>query len=163
MELAALLHAGDAVLDFAAGGGRNTAYLRAQGYEVDAISDADAPHFRASRRRYQGAITTHGLLHGTPETIAASIAEIADALAVQAPLYGTFASVNDPRFGDGERLGEATFAPTQGEECGIPHTFFDEAGIRGLLDGFFTIASIEEHAAEHIAGSVHWFVRARRR
>lgn len=162
MELAALLKTGNAVLDYAAGRKRNTAYLQTQGFDVDAISDSLAPHFRATGRRYDGGISTHGLLHGTPETIETAVCEIANALVPHAPFFAAFASLNDPRFGQGAQLGDRTFAPRDGEEQGVPHTFFDERGVRDLLTGSFTIESIEEHAAEHIAGSVHWFVRARR-
>ncbi|HET7814751.1 MAG TPA: hypothetical protein VFL13_10305 [Candidatus Baltobacteraceae bacterium] len=162
-ELAALLKPGDAVLDFAAGSERNTAFLRQQGFHVDAISDGDAPLYRGTGRRYDAAVSTHGMLHGTPETIKAAAGEIAESLVPGAPFFATFASTNDPRFGKGERLGASTFAPQEGEEQGVPHTFFDETGVRDLLAERFSIAAMEEHGAEHIAGSVHWFVRARRR
>lgn len=162
VELAALLRSGDSILDFAAGRGRNTAYLQAEGFHVDAVSDAEAPEFRAGDRRYNAAISTHGLLHGMPETIQAAVREIGKCLSRSAPFYATFASVKDPRFGAGIRLGDRTFAPADGEEKDVPHTFFDEGGIRDLLGDLFAIESMEEHAAEHVAGSVHWFVRARR-
>ncbi|GAC1300583.1 MAG: hypothetical protein NVSMB19_07370 [Vulcanimicrobiaceae bacterium] len=186
---------GDArVLLLGIGSGRNVPAFLAAGLRVDAIESdpqraivgathfAAEPRVRVARARYRGplpfavaydaALSTHALLHGTPEQIAAGIRAAADRLTPGAPFYATLGSQRDPRFGTGERLGDQTFAPLAGPERGIAHTSVTAAGARALFADF-VIDSLEEvaggerigrwaHDDAEAATIVHWYVRARR-
>lgn len=158
---------GAPVLEIGTGSGRNRAALERAGHPVvDIAAAAAAPH--------AAAISTHALLHGMPAGIAGLLARIFDRLEPNAPLYATFGSVRDARYGEGERLDEHTFAPLDGDERGVAHTFFDEARLRAMLECDWIVETLEERAVDEIAGawahqttplkrSVHWFARLKRR
>lgn len=92
------------------------------------------------------------------------------ALDPAAPLFATFASKRDTRFGHGTLVEKDVFAPESGNETGVAHVYFDEAGLRGALEPYFIIESIEERDVDRIVGewaheirpqgSVHWVVCA---
>jgi hypothetical protein len=162
------------VLDFASGRGRNTEALRAAGFTVVAVDDhtagAAAPLAGLSGP-FAAALSTHGLLHGTPATVGATLAGIAGLLAKGAPLYATFGSVRDARFGSGSRIDDFTYAPESGDERGVAHAFFDRVRLSELLGAHFAIRSLEEHDAGQsaarwahterpLSGAVHWFAVA---
>ena len=156
------------VLEFGAGRGRNTEALRAAGLAVDALADG-APVMPGAHG-YDGALSTHALLHGTPATVAATLDAIANALKRGAPLHATFASTHDARFGKGVRISEHVYAAETGDEAGVPHTYFTDEELRSLLEPRFTIESLQETAADSIVGNwahaeplrgvMHWFARA---
>jgi Methyltransferase domain len=168
---------GGRVLDFAAGSGRNAAALREAGFAVIEVDDAAAASCESLARlneRVAAVLSTHGLLHGTASAIAAHIHAIAAVLEEGGWLCATFGSSRDARFGEGERLNDATYAPTAGDERGVAHTFYSRSELRALLDPLFAIESLTEHAVDEVAGSwahqeqpltgaVHWFVIARKR
>jgi hypothetical protein len=165
------------VLDLASGSGRNGAALAAAGFQVVSVDDESAARVSAIRSlhgSFGGAVSTHGLLHGS----AADVAERLDALAAHlerdALLAATFGSATDARFGAGTRIDDSTFAPDDGDERGVAHAFFTESQLRALLEPQYEIESIEERSVDEIAGkwahrekslsgAVHWFVLARRR
>jgi hypothetical protein len=163
------------VLDFASGSGRNTAALRRAGFEVVAIDDpaaATPEPFAGVAGQFAAALSTHGLLHGNVATIARNVAQIAALLEIAGPVYATFGSVRDARFGQGERLDEFTFAPTQGDERGVAHAYFNRERLTELLERHFVIESLEEHAVDEVVGrwaheerplsrAVHWFAVAK--
>lgn len=159
------------VVDLGAGSGRNSAALSAAGYAVQAISDDHVADFTADGE-FDAAVSTHALLHGTPRTIAATVQRLASALKPQAPLYATFGSKADARYGKGTRIDDETFVPDSGDEQGVAHAYFDEHTLRTMLERSFIVESIEEHAVDDVVGtwahsqrsqgSVHWFVRTRR-
>lgn len=161
-ELAGALAGGAKVIDFAYGSGRNAAFLSRRGFAVTAVPDDGAASFAAPEAAFDGAVSTHGLLHGTPAAIRSMLEALAHALKRGAPLYATFASTKDARYGAGRQIEAHTFAADGGEEAGVAHSYFDQARLRELLRGLFEVESMEECAAEHVAGSVHWSVRARR-
>lgn len=162
------------MLEFASGRGRNTEALREAGLTVVAVDDpiaASATPLRDVAGPFAAALSTHGLLHGTPAKIGTVVSQIAGLLAQGAPLYATFGSVGDARFGSGMRLEEFVYAPQTGDERGIAHAFFDRARLDALLADHFTILSLEERAVDEIAGrwahsahplsgTVHWFAIA---
>lgn len=168
------------MLDLGAGSGRNTAALAAAGYAVRSIDDDRIESFLAECTQtraetlsaFDAALSTHALLHGTPPKIAGALAALAQLLKTDAPLYATFGSKADARYGKGIGAGEDSFAPDSGDEQGVAHAYFGEAGLRALLAPHFTIESAEEVRVDEIVGSwahaqrpqgsVHWFVRARR-
>lgn len=155
---------GTCVMEIGAGSGRNTRALEAAGFCVCSLP-VDQP--------CTAALSTHALLHGTPAILAAQLAQIADALEPDAPLFGTFGSIRDARYGRGEVREPHVFAPVDGDEAGVAHVYFDEARLRRLLAPHFTVESMREVQVDAIAGSwahptaplldaVHWFVTARR-
>jgi SAM-dependent methyltransferase len=165
---------GRRVLEMGSGRGRNTKALREAAYDVVAIADElliPAPTLQNTD--FDAALSTHGFLHGTAAGTAALIRETARALKPGAPLFATFASTKDARFGKGRRIDEQTYAPLEGEEQGVPHVYYDEAALRRLLEMLFEIERLEEIAADDVvgrwahmrmpSGTVHWFARLRRR
>lgn len=158
------------VLDLGSGSGRNSAALAAAGYDVQQIPDDRVNDFQIEKR-FDAAVSTHALLHGTPGSIAGTLDALARVLKANAPLYATFGSKTDARFGKGTRVDEDSFAPDSGDEQGVAHAYFDESALRALLERWYTVESIEEHQVDDVVGSwahterprgsVHWFVRAR--
>lgn len=156
---------GATILEIGRGSGRNTAALLAAGFHVTGLDEpasADA------------ALSTHALLHGTREDVAQLLGRIAGRLVPGAPLFGTFGSLRDARYGEGTRIGQDCYAPTFGDEKGVPHAFFDEPSLRALFDDAWTIESLREvcvdtlagewaHAKRPLEGAYHWFVVATRR
>uniref|UniRef100_E6PG54 Methyltransferase type 11 n=1 Tax=mine drainage metagenome TaxID=410659 RepID=E6PG54_9ZZZZ len=168
-QLIARLPRGARVLEIGHGSGRNHRALEAAGLEVLHFDAALAPAERAA-----AALSTHALLHGTPAEIATLLAGIACGIDGGAPLFATFGSRRDARFGEGTQLGPATFAPTDGDERGVAHSYYDEAGLRSALHELFAIEELREvevdaiaggwaHASAPLRGAVHWFVVTRRR
>ncbi len=159
------------VLELGTGSGRNRAALEAAGLSVYSVPDAQTLTFSAEPG-FDAALSTHALLHGTPAQIAGMLRAAANLLKDGAPLYATFASKSDARYGKGTRIGDDAFAPDSGDEQGVVHAYFDEQGLRTMLGAHFAIDSIGERNvdgivgrwahAEQPQGSVHWFVRAHR-
>jgi hypothetical protein len=166
---------GSRVLDFCAGNGRNAAALRRAGYAVVAVPDAaaqDPDPLPASLGRFAAAVCTHGLLHGTTAAIARRVGAIAARLEPGAPFHAVFGSTDDARFGTGRYIEPGTFAPFDGDERDVAHTYFTRTALHAMLDAHFAIQRLEERAVDAIAGSwahpaqpltgaVHWFAIAR--
>ena len=179
MALIERLHAGDGVriLDFGCGSGRNSAALRAAGFSVVAVDDATAEAAEPLRdvsEPFDAVISTHGLLHGTHDAIALRVRAIAERMRTGGLLYATFGSSRDDRFGRGQQLGDWTFAPLDGDERGVPHTYYDRDRADALLAPYFHGESLEEsgvdeitgrwaHSVKPLRGAVHWFAIVRRR
>lgn len=173
------LHAGGGVrvLDFACGSGRNTSALRAAGCTVVAIDDtaaAAAEPLREISERFDAAVSTHGLLHGTYDAIASHVRAIAERLRTGGLFYAAFGSSRDARFGQGRRFDDWTFAPLDGDEREVPHTYFDRSRVVAMLAPYFEIESLEEagvdeiagrwaHSVQPLQGAAHWFAIGRRR
>lgn len=171
--VARLQQPGARVLDVGAGSGRNSAALATAGFDVRSIPDAESASFDAPDASFAAAIGTHAFLHGTPASVAAMAARVARALKAGGFFYATFASKRDARFGTGTRIADDAFAPESGDEEGVAHAYFDETGVRRALAPHFDVDSITEEDVDAIVGrwahaqqptgSVHWFVRARKR
>jgi hypothetical protein len=196
LELAPLLAAEPSarVLLVGIGNGRNLPPFIAAGLRVDAV-ESDAVRARDAAVRFAaessvritragyagpypfaggfaGALCTSALLHGTPVEVARTLAAIRARLRPGAPLFATFGSTRDPRFGRGTRVDAATYAPDDGAESGVPHAFFDAERLRSILDGFALDSAYEGSAAdtagrwahepEDAAALIHWFVKAQR-
>ncbi|MBV8363752.1 MAG: class I SAM-dependent methyltransferase [Candidatus Eremiobacteraeota bacterium] len=191
-ELLERIDRGSSVLEIGPGSGRNFAAFIAKA-DVRAIESDERR--AASLRRYFGAeayrivsgsyahmafmdhsfkavIATHALLHGMPDQIQQIVEEIARVSRPGAPLFATFGSPRDARFGNGTRLGPQSFAPASGDEAGVTHSYFTESELRSLL-ATFAMERLEEVSADNVAGSwahaqeplhnaVHWFVVARK-
>ena len=162
------------VVDLGSGRGRNAQALVEAGFEVVTISDEDASGrdaLGALAGSFDAVIATHALLHGTPQSVAERIDAAAHVLCEGGLLHATFASVRDARYGKGARLADATFAPRDGDERGVPHVYYNEARLRAIITPYFTIESLEERDADRVAGTwahpntplrgaVHWLLRA---
>jgi SAM-dependent methyltransferase len=167
---------GSRILDFCAGSGRNGAALRAAGHDVVAIDDSaaeSADPLPAALGQFVAVICTHGLLHGSVSAISTRLASIAERLNDDGLLYAAFGSVRDARFGRGRRLGPATFAPLDGDEQGVAHTYFTRTTLAASLKPLFVVERRQEWGVDAVAGewahrrqplskAFHWFVVARR-
>ncbi len=165
------------VLDFAAGSGRNGAALRSAGFAVVTVDDETAASpapLRGATGPFAAVVSTHGFLHGATPAVAARVGAIAASLARGGLLYASFGSTRDARFGRGERIDRATFAPAEGDERGVAHAYFDRETLRSLLERYFKIESLDEHGVDALAGTwahrraplsgaVHWFAIGRKR
>jgi hypothetical protein len=165
------------VLDFATGRGRNAGVLRRAGFRVVAISDEAAATEGALSGvtgGFDAALSTHGLLHGTPALVAARVRAIVDRLERGGLFYATFGSTRDARFGRGRRIDEATFAPTEGSERGVAHSFFEREQLIAMLGAVLEVESLELRGVDEIAGAwahgnrpledaAHWFTIAHKR
>jgi hypothetical protein len=167
---------GARVLEFASGSGRNVRALQRAQFDVVAIDDAAAASsqpFGGIVEGFAGAISTHGLLHGTRLVVERNLGSIANLLERGGVLAATFGSTRDARFGTGERIDDSTFAPVEGDERGVAHAYFDCEALHGLLLKQFDADVVQEQTVDDIAGkwahrqrreaAVHWFVVARRR
>lgn len=141
---------------------------------VDDRTALSSAPLAAVTHSFAAAISTHGLLHGDPSTIVANVRSIAERLVRGGLLYATFGSTHDARFGTGERIDASTFAPVDGDERGVAHTYFDRDALRSLLEPHLEIESLDEHGVDAIAGqwahearplagAMHWFAIARKR
>ena len=161
---------GARVLEIGRGSGRNTHALARARFEVTSTGGyGDLPQ----NQRFAAALSTHALLHGRPAEIADALVRIAALLDAGAPLFATFGSTRDARFGVGEQIAPATFAPADGDERGVPHAYFDASDLRRMLERSFTVERLEERCVDDIAGTWahlnaplsgawHWFTVARR-
>jgi hypothetical protein len=180
------------ILLLGVGNGRNLPPLLAGGTRVDVLDDDPSRTASISQRykseaglrivtgeydaplpfaeRFDGALSTHALLHGDRNRVRTALNNVFAALNDGTPLYVVLGSRSDPRYGHGRRIEDGVFAPDDGPEAGVAHVFFDEAGVRDVLGGFVLIGLEETsaaqsagrwaHATEEAAGIVHWFVRA---
>src|SRR5579862_2976722 len=172
LRLIERLHAGSRVLDFASGSGRNTAALARAGLDVVAVDDATAQSaepLRGVSGRFAGTLSTHGFLHGSEIQIAQRVRAVVEQLDPRGVFYATFGSSSDDRFGRGTALDRNTYAPTDGDEAGVPHTFFTTHTLRAFLEPLVVIELLSESVVDEIAGrwaheraplehAVHWFV-----
>jgi hypothetical protein len=151
------------VLEIGSGSGRNTRALVAAGLRVCSLPPDE---------RCVAALSTHALLHGSPTSLATLLDRIAAGLEPDAPLFATFGSMFDARYGMGDEREPHVFAPRDGDEAGVAHAYFDEVRLRKLLVPRFVIESLREVEVDRIAGdwahpttplrgAVHWFAVAR--
>ncbi|MDQ2865390.1 MAG: class I SAM-dependent methyltransferase [Candidatus Eremiobacteraeota bacterium] len=155
------------ILEVGSGSGRNTRALQDAGFRVVTL---DGPRSAPCA----GALSTHALLHGTRSEITGVLKEVAARLKPRSPFLCTFGSIRDARFGIGRHIETQTFAPLDGDEAGVAHTFFDAPQLREIFESFWNVESLEEHSVDTIAGawahsmaplsgSVHYFAMLHRR
>ncbi len=157
--------AGASVLEIGRGSGRNTRVLQAAGFRVIGLDDEETA---------AGALSTHTFLHGTPASMHAMLARVAERLAHSAPFFVTFGSVRDARYGQGTRIDEHVYAPDFGDERGVPHAFFNARTLRLFLaQAAWCVESLREEPVDDVAGTwaheqsplrgaFHWFTVLRR-
>jgi hypothetical protein len=163
---------GGPIIEVAAGSGRNTRYLVDAGIPIVSTRDDETyTQLPGGRNLYSAALSTHGYLHGTVAKLRVGFAELRRVLRPGALIFITLGSIHDARFGLGTALDDATFAPGDGDEAGIPHAYFDRAGVHEVLAPPFTVESLEEVNVDAIvgrwahgtdSGMWHWFITARR-
>lgn len=172
------------------GNGRNVPPLLNAGLRVDILEEnseratALAERFLDSSRvrivpteaelqpGYIAVLSTHGFLHGTEDRITALVACLSNLIAPQGDLLLTLGSTRDPRCGQGARVAQRTWSPLSGAEVGVPHTYYDEIGVRALLSPFALLDLQESQVAEMVGAwahaqheaskMVHWIVHALR-
>jgi SAM-dependent methyltransferase len=157
------------ILEVGTGRGRNRRALEAAGFVVEALDDA-VPYTQlpAARATFAAAIATHAYLHGATAKLRAGFAELARVLVPGAPAFVTLGSIDDARFGFGEEFDEATFAPGDGDEAGIPHGYYDRHGVTDVVRPFVVrdaenvdvdeiVGRWAHDDPEDIGGRRHWF------
>ena len=168
-RLAAQHRAGDRVLVVGPGRGRSLGVLEAAGLRVETATAGDE-QLLEHRGPYGAILSTHALLHGTRVAVARRCALLLRRIATGGRLYATFGSKRDPRYGAGTEVSGGGWAPTDGDEAGVAHAYFDRATLLRALAGFHVL-SIEERDVGDIAGrwahpsrgappAIHWFVEA---
>ncbi|MEO9171263.1 MAG: hypothetical protein ABI278_08805 [Candidatus Aquilonibacter sp.] len=154
------------ILEVGRGSGRNLRALESAGFHVVDFSGSFGG-------LCAGALSTHALLHGTSTEIALLLEQVAGRIERGAPFFCTFGSARDARFGQGTRIDAQTFAPVDGDEAGVAHTFFSESQLREVLRDRWIVESLVEGNADNIAGrwahgkkplerSVHYFAKLQR-
>ncbi len=161
------------IIEIAAGSGRTTRSFVDAGIPIVSTRDDESyTQLPGGRNLYAAAISTHGYLHGTVAKLRLGFAELRRVLRPGAPVMLTLGSIEDARFGLGLPVEETTFAPGEGEEAGIPHAYFDRAGVIEVLAPTLTIESLTHVNVDDIvgrwahaepAGMWHWFVIGQRK
>jgi hypothetical protein len=169
LDLAAVLEPGERVLVVGPGRGRSLPPLAAAGVSVETLPADAAPSERAAP--YDAILSTHALLHGTRDSVAARVRALTARLRPGGRLYATFGSTRDPRSGSGVAIAGGGWAPADGDEAGVAHAFFDRPMLDAMLGECDSICA-EEHDVRDVVGrwahargdgpspSVHWFVKA---
>jgi SAM-dependent methyltransferase len=152
--------------DLCCGAGRHTAALAERGHEVFA-SDA-APNGIALTRKlldesgltanlavadmtecpwpdatFHGVVSWDSLHHNTLESIRSAVRLVHGRLTPGGMLVGTLKSTSADSFGQGVEIEPGTFVQDSGWEAGVPHHYFDEAGVRSALIGWEILSLVE--------------------
>jgi hypothetical protein len=170
LRLAAALPAKARVLVLGPGRGRSLPPLVARHLTLD-VAPEDDTLLGGYTGPYAGILSTHALLHGTRDGIALRVAVLTSRLASRGCLFATFGSSIDPRCGAGVYVPGGGWAPTEGDEAGVAHAYFERADLERLLIAFDDLR-IEARDVRDIIGrwahapgaalpAVHWFVEAR--
>lgn len=172
LRLLKSLPAGGSVLEIGPGSGRNTCALREAGVEVTPIPPEAAALDALESRVFDAVLCTHALLHGTPPSIEATTRHAAALMKPGAMLFATYGSTSDARFGSGRKISAHTYAPEDGDEAGVAHSYFSAGEVRELLKPLDVLEIVETpvddiagkwaHRTAPLAGAVHWFAVARK-
>ena len=157
------------VLELGPGSGRNTRALREAGVRVTPV--APGTEFLAlTGRAFDAVLSTHALLHGTPPSIEAALAHGIALMKPGAKVYATFGSTRDARFGTGQRISVHAYAPLNGDEAGVAHSYFSADDVRLLLRPLRVLELTEmqvddvagrwAHQTTPLSGAYHWFAVA---
>lgn len=165
------LRGGGLVLEIGPGSGRNTRALQERGALVTSVAP-DQAEFAHLGGSFDAVLSTHALLHGTPPSIEAVAARAIALMRPGAKLYATFASTRDARFGTGQRISEHAYAPLDGDEAGVVHSYFNAEEVRELLRPLrvleVTEVRVDEvagrwaHQSAPLSGAYHWFAVAQK-
>ncbi len=168
------------VLDLGFGAGRHVVYLAHQGFEVcgtdvsarglaltqewlrreclDAdlqISDMTAIPYADGH--FDAVISTYVIHHNTLDNIRRCVAEIYRVLAPGGRALLIVQSKRNYRYFHGQEVEGGTLVPDMGADAGVPHHFFDKAGLRELLSDFAVLSiTAREHSDPQGRRHAHW-------
>ncbi len=179
------------ILDLGCGAGRHAAYLSRRGFTVIGVdtavsglthaagwlageglafnlAKADMTALPARSGIFDCVVSIYVLHHNTIDRIRRAFSEIERLLVEGGMFLAIIQSRDDWKYGRGERLEPNTYVPDVGDEAGVPHHFFDESELTGLLDGFRIIRmDLERTDAPLPDGSIiphrHWDLLAEKR
>jgi len=154
------------IWDLGCGAGRHTCALAARGYAVHG-SDASPRGIEHTRAllakhelradlavadmtaapwpdvRFHGVVSLDAIHHNRLTEIRRAVAVVHDHLLPGGHFFATVKSSKADSYGQGVEVAPGTFIPRDGYEAGVPHHFFDEAGIRALLKGWELLVLVE--------------------
>ena len=160
------------IWDFCCGAGRHTVLISQMGHNAYAsdISEngiactrqrieengltanlkvADMTENPFSGRIFHGAFSWNALHHNTIENIEKAVANIYDSLCDGGMFMASLVSTKAGGYGRGRKIEENTFVSEEGYEAGVPHHYFDYAGIKELFDGW-KIVGLVEHVSTYM-------------
>lgn len=174
------------ILDLGFGAGRHVAYLTREGFEVCGIDISprgleltqawlqreglhadlrlsDMTVIPYPDQHFDAVISTYVIHHNTLDNIRRCMTEIQRVLVPGGKVLLIVQSKRGHRYGQGQQLEPDTFITISGADAGIPHHFFDEAGLRDLMPAFVILElSSREHVDEEGYRHAHWLVVASR-
>jgi SAM-dependent methyltransferase len=174
------------VLDLGFGAGRHVIYLAREGFEVCGIdiSPRGLEYTRAwllreglhadlklsdmtvipyPDRCFDAVISTYVIHHNTLDNIRRCVAEMHRVLVPGGRILATVQSKRGYRHGKGQEIEPDTYIPDTGLDAGIPHHFFDKAGLRDLFAAFAIISLVlDEGLEEGKYLHSHWVVTVER-
>jgi SAM-dependent methyltransferase len=154
------------IWDLCCGAGRHTVAMAARGHEVFA-SDIAAHGVTLTEERlselglsartavadmtecpwpdatFHGVVSWDSLHHNTLDNILTALRVVHGRLEAGGLLMATLKSTRADSFGMGTEIEPGTFVRDSWREAGVPHHFFDEAGIRSALDGWELLSLVE--------------------
>jgi SAM-dependent methyltransferase len=174
------------ILDLGFGAGRHVIYLAQEGFQVCGIdiSPRGLEYTRAwlqqeglhadlklsdmtvipyPDRCFDAVISTYVIHHNTLDNIRRCVAEMYRVLAPGGRVLATVQSKRGYRHGKGQEIEPDTFIPDTGLDAGIPHHFFDEAGLLDLFAAFTVVSLVLDEGLEE-GGYLHshWVVTVER-
>jgi ubiquinone/menaquinone biosynthesis C-methylase UbiE len=173
---------GRRVLDLGFGAGRHVAYLAREGFEACG-TDISSRGLELTRewlqkeglhadlrlsdmtlipypdQYFDAVVSTYVIHHNTLDNIRRCVAEIHRVLVPGGRAMLIVQSKRGYRYGGGQQLEPDTYITVDGADAGIPHHFFDEAGLRDLFAQFAILdISPREHVDEEGYRHAHWVV-----
>lgn len=107
-------------------------------------------------RTFHAVLSWDAIHHNTLAAIRASVGEVFKRLVPGGLFMGTILSDKAGNYGKGREIEPGTFIDDEGIESGVPHHFFDEAGIRDLFQNWEFIILAEEITRYVEAGERFW-------
>lgn len=170
------------ILDLGFGAGRHVVYLAREGFEVSGtdvsprglelaqewlcreglqadLRLSDMTVIPYPENTFDAVISTFVIHHNTLDNIQRCIGEIHRVLKLGGKALLIVQSKRGYRYNTGQEIEPDTFIPETGDDAGIPHHFFDPAGLRELLSAFASIG-ITAREGYSIEGyrHAHWVV-----
>jgi SAM-dependent methyltransferase len=144
---------------------RAAMWLRSESLPVRVVQ-AQMSYLPLKSNSFDCVISVYVMHHATLSRIRKAFAEVKRILVPGGIFLTLIQSGGDWKEGRGMRMEANTFLLDRGDEEGIPHHFFSEAEIRGLLDDFEILRMRQEKLDDRLAGMApvkhrHWEVLAR--
>ena len=111
---------------------------------------------------FDGMISTHVIHHGTMSEISKTINEIFRVIRKGGIGYIIAFSENDFKLGQGNRLEQGTYVPTEGEERGIPHHLFTKEELMNSMRAFEILSLKEDISQTEVGNRAHFHIRFRK-